>query len=107
MLLSDLHWKGQDSLEEICIWGIGPMKELNEILSEYDENDQRITFLYYELRGKLEQTEKALCRFINEMTYGNVSVQNQQLLKKIPGRAQKEAKELLETLAEKYAGDKP
>ena len=105
MLLSDLHWEGPNSLEEICIWGIGPMKMLNEIFSEHveEDEDERLTYLYYEMRNKIEGMEKTLNRFGHEMLFGNVSIENQNILKKIPGRGQKEVKELLEKLVEKYS----
>ena len=71
MRLDDFLLK--DGLEEIVTWGILPLKELVSIMDEELEvvkdeplNHERLLFLMYELRNKLEDVEKTLYRFEDE-----------------------------------------
>jgi len=71
MRLCDFHYEGGGNLEELIIWGTGPMKELVNILDEtIDDMDdvdcERLLFIMYELRNKIEDLEGAIYRFINE-----------------------------------------
>jgi hypothetical protein len=95
MLLSELHWEGPQSLEELNTWGLDPLKEFIEIFDEtygqniYGPEDGRAVFLYYQMRGLVEGIEKTLYRFMTEMD-GDKSIedQNKILVDRIPQHKQ-------------------
>ena len=51
--LNQVNWSDGRGIEDLVLWGIKPMLHLLELLDEYnDDEDERISFFYYELRGE-------------------------------------------------------
>ena len=100
MLLSELHWGGPQSLEELDTWGLDPLKEFIEIFDETygqrqnisEPEDGRAVFLYYQMRGLVEGIEQTLYRFMTEMD-GDKSIEdrNKILVDRIPQHSQHKA----------------
>ncbi len=65
--ITDIKWTGDRTFEEIVIWFCDPMKEFLEMHDEHsEENDVRATFLYYEMKNKVDDLSKLLYRLMHD-----------------------------------------
>ena len=70
MRLSEIKWEGPETLDEVIIWGVEPLKELDRILDERIEDledDKRLLYVHYMIRNGLEELEDALNRLAGEI----------------------------------------
>ena len=73
MRLDEVAFEKVLDLEEVVIWGINPMREIVEIMDEVlNESEveatpigRRLLWGFFELKDKLEDTEKAVFRYMD------------------------------------------
>ena len=74
MRLREFKYDGGSNMEELCCWGIGPMKMLVGYMDDIIENEMeemespgsKMLFIMYELLDKLEELEETILRFKKE-----------------------------------------
>ena len=74
MRLSQFKYDGGSNMEELCVWGTGPMKMLVGYMDEIIEGEMeemespgdKMLFIMYELLDKLGELDETILRFVKE-----------------------------------------